>query len=325
MLRRTLLSAAAGTLAAPAALRAQSGPWPNRPVRIIVPYAPGGASDIIVRPLTEGLEKVFGKPFLVDNRAGAGGSVGTGAAAVERPDGHTLLVSNTGPLAIAPALFPNLTYDPAKAFHWVAMLAGAPIACAVKGDGPIKTIQDYVAAAKAKPEAISFGSSGVGTLGHLTGVLFGMEAGVQLLHVPFRGAAEAQQAVLSGNTESLWDTVGANAAAIRAGGLRGLGLSSQARIAAVPDVPTLVEQGFPRVVAINWFLLAAPAGLDPEIAAKLRAAVHEALAAAVVKERLEAAGIVSLGTPTPAEIGSFVGQEGERWGRVVRIAGVKPG
>jgi tripartite-type tricarboxylate transporter receptor subunit TctC len=148
---------------------------------------------------------------------------------------------------------------------------------------------------------------------------------VQLLHIPFRGAAEAQQAVLSGNTESLWDTVGANAAAIRAGSLRGIGISAQGRITATPEVPTLVEQGFPRVVAINWFLLAAPAGLDPEIGAKLRAAVQEALAAAAARERLEAAGIVSLGTPGPAEIGAFVAQEGARWGSVVRTAGIKPG
>lgn len=324
MLRRTLIAAAAGTLAAPGLLRAQAGPWPNRPVRIINPYAPGGASDIIVRPLTEALERAFGKPFVVDNRAGAGGTVGTGAAALERPDGHTLLVTNTGPLAIAPSLFPNLAYDPGKAFSWIAMLAGAPIVCAVKGDGPHRSIRDYVAAAKAKPEAVSYGSSGVGSLGHLTGVLFGLETGVQLLHVPFRGAGEAQQAVLSGNTDGLWDTVGANAAAIRAGNLRGLGISSQARLPAVPDVATLVEQGFPAMVAINWFLLAAPAGLDPEITAKLRGAVQEALAATAAKERLEATGIASLGTPSPAEIATFVAQETERWGRVVRTAGVKP-
>ncbi|MBK1659694.1 hypothetical protein CKO45_15785 [Paracraurococcus ruber] len=324
MLRRTLLSAAALSLAAPSVLRAQAGPWPNRPVRIINPYAPGGASDIIVRPITEALERAFGRPFVVDNRAGAGGTVGTAAAALERPDGHTLLVSNTGPLAIAPSLFPNLAYDPGKAFSWIAMLAGAPIVCAVKGDGPYRTTRDYLAAAKAKPEAVSYGSSGVGSLGHLTGVLFGLETGAQLLHVPFRGAGEAQQAVLSGNTDGLWDTVGANAAAIRAGSLRGLGLSSEARMAAVPDVPTLVEQGFPAMVAINWFLLAAPAGLDPEIAARLRAAVQEALGAPAAKERLEGSGIVSLGNPGAEAIGGFVAQEAERWGRVVRTAGVKP-
>lgn len=184
------------------------------------------------------------------------------------------MVSNAGPLAIVPALFPDLNYDPAKGFAWVAILAGAPIACAVKGDRSIRSIQDDVVAAKAKLEAFSFGPSDVGTLGHLAGLLFGMKAGVQLPQVPFRGAAEAQQAVLSGNTESLSDTVGANAAAIRAGGLRGLGVSSQAWITAVPEVPTLVEQGFPRVVAIIWFLLAASAWLDPGIAGRLRCRTH---------------------------------------------------
>jgi tripartite-type tricarboxylate transporter receptor subunit TctC len=324
MLRRTLLLATGALLAAPAISRAQSGPWPNRPVRIINPYAPGGASDIIVRPLTEKLEKVFGKPFLVDNRAGAGGSVGTGAIVNERPDGHTLLVTNTGPLSIAPSLFPNLPYDPARQFAWISMLAGAPIVCAVKGDGPLRTLADYIAAAKKGAEEVSFGSSGVGSLGHLTGVLFGMEAGVQLLHVPFRGAGEAQQAVLSGNTTGLWDTVGANAAAIRAGNLRGLGLSSAERITATPAVPTLRESGFPNVVATNWFLMAGPAGLDPEISAKLRAAVQEALNEATAKERLEASGIVTLGNPSPAEIAGFVAAEGAKWGAVVRAGNIKP-
>jgi tripartite-type tricarboxylate transporter receptor subunit TctC len=184
---------------------------------------------------------------------------------------------------------------------------------------------DYVAAAKAKPEAISFGSSGIGSLGHLTGVLFGMQTGAQLLHIPFRGAAEAQQAALSSNTDGLWDTVGANVGAIRAGGLRGLGLSAAERIGAVPAVPAVTEGGFPGLVATNWFLLAAPAGLDPAITAKLRAAVQEALGEAAARSRLEASGFISLGAPTPAEIAAFVAQEGERWDTVVRTVGIKAG
>jgi tripartite-type tricarboxylate transporter receptor subunit TctC len=322
MNRRSLLLAG---LAVPAVARAQSGPWPNRPVRIIVPYAPGGASDIIVRPLSETLERVFGKPFVVENKPGAGGSLGTAAGAAERPDGHTLLVSNTGPLTIWPAMVPAIPYDPAKSFSYVTMLAGAPIVCAVRGDGPLKTMEDYVAAAKTKPEAVSFGSSGIGSLGHLTGVLFGMQTGAQLLHIPFRGASEAQQAVLSGNTDGLWDTVGANVGALRAGGLRGLGLSAATRIGAVPAVPSVTELGFPGLVATNWFLLAAPTGLDGGITAKLRAAVQEALGEAVARARLEASGFISLGAPTPAEIAGFVAQEGARWGNVVRTLGIKPG
>ena len=323
MQRRRHLLLVPALLAAPGLARGQA-PWPSRPVRIINPYAPGGTSDIIVRPLAERLQQRFGQPFVIENRAGAGGTIGTAAVAGERPDGYTLLVSNTGPLAVAPALFPNLAYDPARAFTWITMLGGAPIVCAVKGDGPIRTMADYLAMARRRPEEVSFGSSGVGSAGHLTGVLFGMETRTQLLHIPFRGAGEAQQAVLSGQTTSLWDTSGANAAAIRGGSLRGIAVSSAERIAALPDVPTVKELGLPGVVSTNWFLVCGPAGLDPAIGQRLGAALQEILAESAARERLENVGVVSLGTPSPAEIGAFVAQEGARWGNVVRTAGVKP-
>lgn len=324
MRRRSILLAASGLLAAPAVVRAQGGAWPNGPVRIVNPFAPGGTSDIVIRPIAERLERAFGRPFIVDNRAGAGGTVGAAAAAGARPDGQTLLVANTGPLAVAPSVFPNLPYDPARSFSYVALLGGAPIVCAAKGDGPLRTMQDYLAAARARPEAVTYGSSGVGSVGHLTGVLFGLEAGVRLLHVPFRGAPEAQQAVLSGDATSLWDTSGANAGAIRAGQMRGLAVSSAERVPALPDVPTLKESGFPGVVATNWFALAAPAGLDPGIAARLGAAAREALADPGIRERLEAAGVVPMGAETPAEIAGFVAKERERWAPVVRAAGIRP-
>lgn len=321
MLRRRLLLATPTLLAAPA-LAQNLGPWPNRPVRVISPYAPGGTSDLILRPLAPKLEQVFGRPFVIESRAGGGGSVGTGAAAIERPDGHTLLISNTGPLAVAPSLFPNLAYDPSRAFTWISMFGGAPIVCAVKGDGPLRSMADYVAAAKAAPEAVSYGSSGVGSVGHLTGVLFGQEAAVRLLHAPFRGASEAQQAVLSGNTTSLWDTSGANAGAIRAGTLRALALSSPSRATGLPDVPTLAELGWPNAVSTNWFLLAGPAGLDPAIAARLNEVIQSELALPATRERLEAIGVVSLGNMTSAEIGGFVARETARWTQVVRAGNV---
>jgi tripartite-type tricarboxylate transporter receptor subunit TctC len=322
--RLLLLASSAPVLVAPRLVRAQGGTWPARPVRVINPYAPGGTSDIILRPLAERLQQRFGQPFIVETRAGAGGTVGSAAGAAERPDGHTLLVSNTGPLAVAPTLFPGLAYDPLRAFTWIAMLGGAPIVCAVKGDGPIRTMPDYIAQARRRAEEVSFGSSGVGSAGHLTGVLFGTETGTQLLHVPFRGAGEAQQAVLSGQTTSLWDTSGANAAAIRAGTLRGLAVSSAERIAALPDVPTVRELGLPGVVSTNWFVVCAPAGLDPQVAERLGAAIREIMAEPASRERLENVGVVSLGTPSPAEIGAFVAEEAARWGRVVRTAGLRP-
>jgi tripartite-type tricarboxylate transporter receptor subunit TctC len=323
MHRRSLLLAPVA-LAAPAIARAQA-PWPNRPVRIINPYAPGGTSDLIIRPLAERLERAFGRPFLVDNRPGAGGSLGSGEAARAAPDGHTLLISNTGPLSVAPALFPNLPYDPARAFAWIAMFGGAPLVCAVKGDGPLRAIADYRALAARQAEEVSFGSSGVGSAGHLAGVLWSLEAGVKLLHVPFRGAAAAQQAVLSGDTTSLWDTSGANAGMIRGGQLRGLAVSSAERVAALPDVPTLREQGFPGSVATNWFVLAAPTGLDPAIGARLAAEVYAALAEPATRERLEGIGVVGLGALSPADIAGFVGQEIARWAPVVRAGNIQPG
>jgi tripartite-type tricarboxylate transporter receptor subunit TctC len=323
MNRRQILLAAAGTLAAPRLLLAQ-GAWPNRPVRIINPFAPGGTSDLIIRPLTERLERAFGRPFMIDNRAGAGGSLGTAEAARAAPDGHTLLISNTGPLAVAPSLFANLAYDPSRAFAWISMFGGAPIVCAVKGDSPIRSVAEYRALAARREEEVSFGSSGVGSVGHLTGVLWSLEARVRMLHVPFRGAAEAQQSVLGGNTTSLWDTSGANAGAIRAGTLKALAVSSPERVAALPEVPTLKEAGFPGSVSTNWFVLAGPAGLDPAIGARLNAEIQAALVEPAIRERLEGIGVVPLGNLSPAEIGGFVAQEAARWAPVVRAAGVQP-
>ncbi|PWS34794.1 tripartite tricarboxylate transporter substrate binding protein [Falsiroseomonas bella] len=321
--RCLLLAAAAATLATPHFALAQ-GAWPNRPVRIINPYAPGGTSDLIIRPLTERLERVFGRPFVIENKPGAGGSLATGEAARAAPDGYTLLISNTGPLAVAPSLFPNLAYDPARAFTWVTMFGGAPLVCAVKGDSPMRSIADYREMAARRAEEVSFGSSGVGSAGHLAGVLWSMQADVKLLHVPFRGAADAQRAVMSGDTTSLWDTSGANAAAIRAGSIKGLAVSSAERVAALPDVPTLKEQGFADAVATNWFVLAAPAGLDPAIAARLNTEIQAALAEPATVTRLESIGVVSLGNMPPAEIGGFVAREAERWGGVVRAANLRP-
>lgn len=325
--RRSLLAAAPALLAAPASAPAwaQSGAWPNRPVRIINPYGPGGTSDIMVRPLTEKLERAFGRPFIIENKPGAGGSVGTASVAGERPDGHTLLVTNTGPLAVAPALFRSLAYDPRRSFSYIAMLGGAPILCAVKGDSPHRTLADYLAAAKREADSITFGSSGIGSAGHLTGSLFGIEAGASLLHIPFRSAAEAQQSILGGNTISLWDSASPQVEAVKAGLLRGLAITSPQRVEALPDVPTVAEAGFAAVTSTNWFLLAGPAGLDPQVVAKLREVVAENNAEAATRTRLAAAAIVDLGTPPPAEIQAFVASEGERWGRVVRTAGVQPG
>jgi tripartite-type tricarboxylate transporter receptor subunit TctC len=320
MLRRPLLAASLAALAAPRLALAQ-GAWPTRPVRIINPYAPGGTSDVVVRLLGPMLERAFGQPFVVENRAGAGGAVGTQAAAVAAPDGYTLLVTNTGPLAVSPFLSPPPAYDAQRSFSYISMFGGAPLLCAVAGNSPIRTMADYRTAAALRAEAVSFGSSGAGSVGHLAGMLWQRQAGVELLHVPFRGAADAEQAVIGGNTTSLWNTVGAHVGGVRGGTLRGLAVTSAERIAAVPDVPTVIEAGFPDAVASNWFLLAGPAGLPAPIVARLRTALAAAMAEASVRERWVQLGLVSLGDPQPAEIAAFVATEARRWEPVVRASG----
>lgn len=321
MHRRQFL-AATPLLAAPGTLRAQPA-WPTRPVRIVIPFTPGGASDLMMRPVAERLERRFGQPFVIENRPGGAGAVGLGAAASAAPDGYTFLLTTPGPLVLLPQMQANLPYDAARSFTYVALMGGAPIVCAVAGNSPVRDLAGYAAAAKRAPDSVSFGSSGIGSMGHLTGVLFGMESGAQLLHAPFRGAPEAQTAVLSGSTTSLWDTAAANVAAIRAGNLRGLCVSSAQRAKVLPDVPTAREAGFADVVSLNWFMLCAPAGTPIDIVQRLSAAVYEILDDAALRDLLDSYAFVETEhVPQPA-LDGWVRAEYERWGPVVRASGAR--
>jgi tripartite-type tricarboxylate transporter receptor subunit TctC len=323
MRRRPLIAATLGSLAAPAIARAQTG-FPNRPIRVVSPFAPGGTSDGAIRVMNPILERHLGHPMVIDNRPGAGGTVGTAHVAAERPDGYTLVLANAGPMAIAQTLFPRLPYNVASSFSYVSLVGGAPILCAVNPAGPLRSLADYRAAAAARPEAMSYGSAGVGSVGHLAGLLWAREAGVELLHVPFRGGGEAEAAMLGGNLGSIWNTLGAHAGSVRGGTIRPLAQSADRRVPAFPDIPTLVEAGFPNAVAINWFVLAGPAGMPAELVARIRAAFSSALADAATAERVAALGLVSLGDPSPAEIQAFVNRETARWAPVVRASGAEP-
>ena len=306
-------------LAAPGTVLAQPA-WPSRPVRVINPYSPGGTTDIVMRLMSERLERAFAQPFVVEARPGAGGSVGTAQAAIAAPDGHTLLITNTGPLTVAPTLMGTITYRP-ESFTYITMFGGAPIVCAVRTQSPYQTIQDYAAAARARPEAISFGNSGAGSIGHLAGMLFEQAVGVRLLHIPFRGAPEAQVATLSGDISSLWDTIGAHAGAVRQGSLRALAFTSAERINIFPNVPTVRESGFPSVVASTWFLLAGPAGIPAAIATRINEVCQAAMQEAVVRERMDALGLASLGNLSGAQMQAFGVEETARWAPVARAAG----
>jgi tripartite-type tricarboxylate transporter receptor subunit TctC len=323
--RRFLIGSAAAATGSSLSLpvRAQAA-WPTKPVRVVNPYTPGGTTEVIMRLMFERLEKAFGQPFVLDHRPGAGGAVGSGYVAGEPADGHTLLISNTGPLAVGPSMFPNLNYDVTKSFSYITMFGGAPIVVAVKGDSPIKTIEDYVAATRKGEDAVTYGSSGPGSVGHLAGVLFMQEAKTKFRHVPYKGAPEAQQGVISGEVTSLWDTIGAHAAQIKAGGLRALAVTGPERLTLFPQIPTLKDLGFPKAVATNWFLLAGPAGLSPEIVAKINDVCQKALLEPVVRERLDGIGLAPLGNLSPAKIQEFVSAEAAMWAPIVKNSGVTP-
>jgi tripartite-type tricarboxylate transporter receptor subunit TctC len=321
MHRRPLLAAALLPLAAPALAQAS---FPSRPIRVVSPFSAGGTSDGVIRAMNPVFERVLGQPMVVDNRPGAGGTVGTAQVAAERPDGHTLVLANAGPLAIAATLFPRLPYNLATSFTYVALAGGAPILCSVNPAGPLRTLADYRAAAAVRREAMTYGSAGIGSVGHLAGLLWAREAGVEMLHTPFRGGGEAEIAMLGGNIGSVWNTLGAHAGSLRGGTIRGLVQTADRRVPAFPDVPSIVEAGFPNAVAINWFVLAGPAGLPAEIVARIRAGFAAALSDPATAERVAAFGLVPMGDPEPEAIRAFVTAEAARWAPVVRASGAEP-
>ena len=322
MRRRPLLAALALPALLPRGALAQA--FPSRPIRIVSPFSAGGTSDGVVRLLSPTLERILGQPIVLDNRPGAGGTVGTAHIAAERPDGHSLVLANAGPMAIAQTLFPNLAYDVRRSFSYVMLVGGAPMVVAVRPDNPIRSMADYLAAARARPEAMSYGTAGIGSVGHLAGMLWAREAGVELLHVPFRGGGEAEQQVLGGSLGSLWNTLGAHAGSVRGGTIRALALSSAERMSTFPDVPSIAEAGFPGAAAINWFVLAGPAGMPEPAVARLREAFTVALNEPGMTDRIAALGVQRLPDTGPAGTQAFVAREVERWAPIVRASGATP-
>ncbi|MCX7373939.1 MAG: tripartite tricarboxylate transporter substrate binding protein [Alphaproteobacteria bacterium] len=320
-MQRRLILATLPLLAAPAL--AQTG-FPSRPIRVVSPFSPGGTSDGVVRLISPTLERLLGQPVVLENRAGAGGTVGTGAAMNDRPDGHTLVLANAGPLAIAATLFPTLPYDPRR-LSYVMLVGGAPMVVGVRPGGPIRNMADYLAAARERPEAMTYGSAGVGSVGHLSGLLWARQVGVELLHIPFRGGGEAEQAILGGSLRSLWNTLGAHAGSVRGGTLQALAVTGAQRMASFPDVPSIGEAGFPEAVAINWFALAAPPGTPAPAIERLREAFTTALNEPGMRDRILGLGVMGMGDLGPAETHAFVSREIERWAPVVRASGATPG
>ena len=320
--RRALLgSAGTATLAASGAL-AQTGAWPNRPVRIIVTFPPGGTTDILARLMAERFARATGGTFVVENRPGAGGVIGTDLVAKAAPDGTTLLLTTSGPHGSGPSLYPNLPFDPMGDFTHIALVASTPNVLAARPEARYRSVADLVAAARAEPGRITYSSPGNGTLNHLNGALLGLAADVNLVHVPYRGAAPALTALLAGDVDTMFDAIASSAPHLRDGRIRALAVSSPQRIPAFPDVPTFVEQGLPDVVVLSWFGLSGPGGLPAPLAQRLNELTLRILHEPEMVQRLQDLG----STPnrmTRADFTDFVANEISKWRRVVQAANIR--
>jgi len=294
--------------------------WPSRPVRIVSSSPPAGASDILSRTIAAALQEQTGQPFVVENRPGAGGVVGSDFVAKSVPDGTTWLTTNVGPQAIFRELHRNLPYDTRTDFRHVTILGTLPLVLIVGRDQPFRKLADYLAAARAKPGAMNFGSGGNGTLHHLTGELVNGAANIRITHVPYRGAQAAANDVIGGRLEGMWDSLPSAAPHIRSGVVRALAVSSPARTAAFPEIPTLTEQGVD-VTTTNWFGLAGPARVPEQIVQAMYAQLRRALDSATVRKRLATIGVEPVGE-APDVTQRYVLSEIERWSAVVRATGV---
>ncbi len=322
--RRTLVALAAA-LAVPMAVA--QGAWPNKPVRIVVPFAPGGTTDILARTLAPELSKAFGQSFVVENRGGAGGNIGAEVVAKSPGDGYTLLMGTVGTHGINKSLYSKMPYDPQKDFAPITLVAGVPNVMVMSTkraqDLGINSVADFVKHAKANPGRLNMASSGNGTSIHLAGELFKARNGIFMTHIPYRGSGPAMTDLLAGNMDVMFDNLPSAMPHIKAGNLKAFAVTSAVRSEALPDVPTVAEAGrLPGFEASSWFGLLAPAGTPADIVNRLQQETAKALNLPAVKERLLAQGAIPSGN-TPAEFTALIDAEIKKWEAVVKASGAK--
>jgi tripartite-type tricarboxylate transporter receptor subunit TctC len=294
--------------------------YPLRPVKIVVPYPAGGSNDIIARIVAQKLSERFGQNFLVENRGGAGGNVGAEAVAAGEPDGYTLLLTAPPPLTINAALYKSLPFDPSAAFAPVALIASVPIVLAVHPSLGVRDVKDLIALAKAKPGMINFGSSGIGTTNHLAGELLKSKAGIDIVHVPYKGAAPAMNDLIAGHIPMMFDNIPAVLPQVQAKAINAIAVAGAARTSALPDVPTVAEQGVDGFEASAWFGLVAPAKTPAPVLAKLQTEVTAILQMPDVQKRFVELG-AEPGTVSGEAFGKFLAEETVKWGAIIRASG----
>jgi tripartite-type tricarboxylate transporter receptor subunit TctC len=319
---RIVASLAALLAVAPFALAQSPAAYPSHPVRIVVPFPAGGTTDILARAIAQRYSEAFGQPFVVDNRPGAGGNLGAELVAKSAPDGYTLVMGTVGTHAINPNLYAKMPYDHVRDFAPVLLVAGVPNVLEVNPGLPVHTLAQFVSYAKAHPGELNFASSGSGTSIHLSAELFKTMAGVSMQHVPYKGSAPALQDLVGGQVQLMFDNLPSSLPLIKAGKLRAIAVTSAARAAALPGVPTIAESGYPGFEASSWFGLLAPAGTPAAVIAKLNAEGNRWLATPEAQAKLEAQGANGAGG-TPADFAHHIALETAKWAKVVKESGAK--
>ena len=300
---------------------AAAQPYPSRVVKLIVPQTPGGATDVFARKIGQLLSEKWGQPVVIENRAGAGGVVGTDVVAKSAPDGYTLLVTYAGSQAINPSLYPKIPFDSVKDFQTIATLASTPFVLIVSPKLPAKDIAEYVALARARPDALTYASSGNGSVNHLLGEMLKTEAGIKMLHVPYRGVAPAITDVIGGQVDSAFSSVPSVLQMVQTDKVRALAISSAKRVAAAPEIPTIAESGFPGFDVNPWWGILAPAGIDVTIVRKINEDVANILRTKEMIDFLAAQGAEPLIT-SPEAFLKILEADVVKWAKVVKSAGV---
>ena len=322
MFRRHIAAAFVAALAAVPGAWAQQA-WPSKPIKWIVPYPPGGITDSVTRLVAEKLGERLGQPVVIENKPGANSIVGADFVAKSPPDGYTMLTVIAAHAANATLYAGKLNFDPVKSFEPVSLVAIAPLILTVNKDFPVNNVKELIAYAKANPNKISFGSSGIGSATHLTCELLKQTAGIDMVHVPFKGTAPALQAELSGDLQVLGDVPSSLMPHVRAGKIRALAMFSLKRVPGAEEVPTIVESGGPPIEGSTWVMFLAPAGTPKEIVNRVSAETAKIVNDPALHARFEQLGIQAEGT-TPAETGKYLQDEIAKWGKVIQTAGVKP-
>jgi tripartite-type tricarboxylate transporter receptor subunit TctC len=306
-----------------AARRAAAQSYPSRPVKIVIPFGPGGPTEFILRLIADRLTANLGQPFVVENRpGGAGGTVGAKSVAVAEPDGYTLLFSSPGPLVTAAAIYKNLDYDPVKNFAPIAMVIHAPQILVVHPSVPARSLPEFIAYAKSNPGKITFGSSGYGTQPHMLGEMLKLMADIDIVHVPYRSAGQSVTDLLAGQTQMIFETTAILLPHVEGGRLRPLAVAVEARSPFLPDVPTTAELGYPKILASFWSGLLAPTGTPPAIIEKLNLAIND-----ILRSQEAQTGLARLNAEarigSPQDFASFIAGEAARWAGIANATGIK--